>query len=406
MSVNENIFSFVRDDYQRDNFDDFLKKVSFKYDVPSIHISGTNGKTVVASILNNVYKAANYKTGLFISSSSKRVEDMVFVNGSSVSSSQVEKIFNDNQKLFKKYDLSHFEIITFIALTIFKQENVDIAFIECGMGGEVDATNIFTPVLSIITSISMEHTNFLGKSISEIALQKAGIIKEDIPVLLGNIPEEALDVIANECKDRHSKIHRVSETYQPTLTNEGYEFDYLTHPNIKLSSNAYYSVNDACIAIDAIDILRPEFPVDEDKMLEGLKAVKMHCRYESLTKDPLTIIDGGHNPEAFENLAKSLQKAGYNKQIHVLLACFRDKNLIQMLSVIGAVADSITLATFDHPRAREESDYFLYLNDYKFYQDPIEAYHVLKEQFPEDIILITGSLAFAAYMLKRLNDEQ
>ena len=273
------------------------------------------------------------------------------------------------------------------------------------MGGEVDATNVFTPVLSIITSVSLEHTTFLGKSISEIALQKAGIIKDDVPVLLGDIPEDALDVIANESKDHNSKIFRISESHQPTLTSEGYKFSYLTYYDILIKSNAFYSVNDACLAIDAIEILMGQFPVNMENVLNGLASVKVECRFDRLDKDPLTIIDGGHNPEAFKKLANSLQKAVFSQQIHVLLACFKDKNLIQMLNYIGAAVDSITLTTFNHPRAREESDYFLYLNDYKFYQDPVEAYHLLKQEHPEDIILITGSLAFAAYMKKRLTNE-
>ena len=393
-------------DYQRDNYDEFLNKIKFSFNIPAIHIAGTIGKGSTATYIASIYQQQGYKVGLYTSPALYEINEMITVNGEPINDSDIEAIIKDKQKEILKFELSSFEITTLVAFTYFKQCNCDICIIECGMGGEVDATNIFTPVLSIITSISLEHTAFLGKSISEIALQKAGIIKEEIPVLLGNVPEEALDVIASECKDRKCKIYRVSETHQPTLTNEGYEFSYLTHSNIKIQSRAFYSVNDACIAIDAIDILKPQFPVDEENLLKGLQDVKMNCRYEFLSKDPLTIIDGGHNPEAFENLAKSLQKAAFNRKIHVLLACFKDKNLIQMLSVIGAAVDSITLTTFNHPRAREEADYFLYLNDYKFYEDPIEAYRLLKEQHPEDIILVTGSLAFAAYMSKRLKDEQ
>ena len=392
-------------DYQRDNYDDFLKKIKFSFNVPSIHIAGTNGKGSTATYIASIYQQQGYKVGLYTSPALFEVNEMIKVNGQSITDQQLENIILDKKKEISKYGLSSFEVLTYAALTFFQNMNCDICVIECGMGGEVDATNVFTPVLSIITSVSLEHTNFLGKSISEIALQKAGIIKDDVPVLLGNIPDDAIDVIANVSREHNSKIHSVSESHQPTLTNEGYEFSYLTYSDIKIQSQAYYSVNDACIAIDAIEILKDKFPVSETNVKAGLNAVKVECRFDILAKDPLTIIDGGHNPEAFENLAKTLQKANYLRPIHVLLACFRDKNLIQMLSYIGAAVDSITLTTFDHPRAREESDYFLYLNDYKFYQDPIEAYHALKEEFPEDIILITGSLAFAAYMKKRLTNE-
>ena len=392
-------------DYQRENYDDFLKKIRFSFNVPSIHIAGTNGKGSTATYIASIYQQQGYKVGLYTSPALFEVNEMIKVNGQNITDQQLENIILDKKKEISKYGLSSFEVLTYAAFTFFQNMECDICVIECGMGGEVDATNVFTPVLSIITSVSLEHTNFLGKSISEIALQKAGIIKDDVPVLLGNIPEDAIDVIANVSREHNSKIHSVSESHQPTLTSEGYEFSYLTYSDIKIQSQAYYSVNDACIAIDAIEILKDKFPVSETNVKAGLNAVKVECRFDILAKDPLIIIDGGHNPEAFENLAKTLQKANYLRPIHVLLACFRDKNLIQMLSYIGAAVDSITLTTFDHPRAREESDYFLYLNDYKFYQDSIEAYHALKEEFPEDIILITGSLAFAAYMKKRLTNE-
>ena len=397
----------VRDgsDYQRDNYDDFLKKIKFSFSLPAIHIAGTNGKGSTATYIASIYQQQGYKVGLYTSPALFEVNEMIKVNGENISDKELETIILDRKKEIAKYELSSFEILTYAAFTYFQKMNCDICIIECGMGGEVDATNVFTPVLSTITSVSLEHTMFLGKSISEIALQKAGIIKDEVPVLLGNIPDEAIDVIANESKEHRSKIYKVSDSHQPTLTEEGYRFSYLTYRDILIQSQAFYSVNDACIAIDAIEILKSVFPVDEENVNKGLELVKMTCRFERLAKDPLTIIDGGHNPEALENLAISLQKAGFSQKIHVLLACFRDKNLIQMLSYIGAAVDSITLTTFDHPRAREESDYFLYLNDYKFYGDAVEAYRSLKELYPEDIILITGSLAFAAYMKKRLINE-
>ena len=175
---------------------------------------------------------------------------------------------------------------------------------------------------------------------------------------------------------------------------------------MQIQSKALYSVSDACLSLDAIDILKQQFPVSEENIHEGLAAVLMECRMDILKSDLLTIIDGAHNPEAFDKLANSLQKGSFNKNIHVLLASFKDKNVIQMLSIIGAISDSITLTTFDHPRARKEEDYFLFVSDYEFIEDPVEAYKKLKEQFPEDIILVTGSLAFAAYMKKRLTNAQ
>ena len=398
----------VRDgtDYQRDNFGSFLKKIKFSFNLPAIHIAGTNGKGSTANYIASIYRSAGYKVGLFTSPELYEINEMIKVNGKDILDEDIEDIIIDKKKEINKFDLSTFEIITYVALQHFINQKCDICVIECGMGGETDATNVFEPILSIITSISLEHTSFLGKSISEIALNKAGIIKDDVPVLIGDLPEDAVSVISDESKYHNSKIYSVSEPHQPTPNEEGYKFSYGTHYDLQIQSNALYSVNDACLALDAIDILKHEFPVSEDNIHQGLASVHMDCRMDVLVSDPHTIIDGAHNPEAFEKLSKSLQKGLFVGNIHVLLASFKDKNIIQMLSIIGSISDSVTLTTFDHPRARKEEDYFLFVSDYEFIDDPIEAYHKLKEQYPDDIILITGSLAFAAYMKKRLTNGQ
>lgn len=392
-------------DYQRDNFDSFLKKIKFDFNVPAIHIAGTNGKGSTANYIASIYQKAGYKVGLYTSPELYEVNEMIKINGQNISDQQIQSIVSEKKKEINKYDLSSFEILTYVGLQHFINEKCDICVVECGMGGETDATNIFTPILSIITSVSLEHTSFLGKSISEIALNKAGIIKDDVPVLIGGLPEDAISVISDESKYHNSKIYSVGESHQPTRNNEGYKFSYGTHYDLQIQSSALYSVNDACLALDAVDILKGQFPVSEDNIKAGLNAVSMECRMDFLKDDSHTIIDGAHNPEAFEKLAISLQKAGFYKDIHVLLASFKDKNIIQMLSIIGAISDSITLTTFNHPRARKEEDYFLFVSDYEFIEDPLEGYRKLKEQYPDGIILITGSLAFAAYMKKRLMNE-
>ena len=202
-------------DYQRDNFDDYLRKIKFSFNLPAIHIAGTNGKGSTANYIASIYRNAGYKVGLFTSPELYEVNEMIKVNGQEISDQEIERIFLEKKKEINKFDLSIFEILTYVAFEHFKNEQCDICVIECGMGGETDATNIFTPVLSIITSVSLEHTSFLGKSVSEIALNKAGIIKEDVPVLIGNLSEDAVSVISDESKRLHSKIYGVSEAHQP-----------------------------------------------------------------------------------------------------------------------------------------------------------------------------------------------
>ena len=403
MSVLEEIASYKRDDYQRDNFDSFLKKAGFSYTIPSIHVAGTNGKGSVCNYINNIYIANGKKVGLFISPAEKSLLDMIRVNNNNISLEDVEKIFKEYRKYFDKYDLSSFEITTFIALRHFMNQHVDIAVIECGMGGEVDATNIFTPVLSIITNVSVEHTNFLGVSLSEIALHKAGIIKDKVPVLIGEIEGDALDVLIEKAKDCKTKILKVGHYLKETLTPTGYEFGYGLYEGLKIKSFSLSSVQDAALALEAINILSEVYPVSADDIRIGLYKDKLAARFEIIEGNPTLVIDGAHNPDAIKRLRADMDNVFQDRNIHVVFASFKDKNITSMLPEIALLGE-VYLTTFNHVRAREEADYFLYLEEYKFNPDHIALIKEMKSLYPEDVILVTGSLAFANLVYQEIKD--
>ena len=403
MSVLDEIASNKRDDYQRNNFDAFLKKVGFAYNIPSIHVTGTNGKGSVCNYINNIYIAHKLKVGLFISPASISLLDMIKVNNVDISTEEVEDVFKEYKKYFDKFNLSSFEITTFIALKHFLNQKVDVAVIECGMGGEVDATNIFTPILSIITNVTSEHTNFLGVSISEIALHKAGIIKDEVPVLIGDIEGDALDVIVNKANSCHSKIYKVDHFHNPVLKDDGYEFNYRPFGEVKIRSLSLSSVLDASIALEAINILSSRYCVTVEEVKEGLHKDKLSARFDIIPGSPTIVIDGAHNPDAIRNLRQDMENVFGEKVIHVVFACFKDKNITSMLPEISLLGE-LSLTTFDHVRAREESDYFLYLEDYKFYSDHISLIKDIIANYPDDVILITGSLAFANLVLQEIKD--
>ena len=403
MNILDDIVSRNRLDYQRDYFDAFLKKVGFSYHIPSIHVTGTNGKGSTCNYLNNIYIASGRKVGLFVSPMNYSICDMIRINNNNIPESFIEDIFHQYEKFINKYQLSAFEITTFIALKYFESERVDVAIIECGTGGEIDATNIFTPILSIITSISVEHTSALGVSLSEIALHKAGIIKEKVPVLISDIKGDALDVIINKAKYMKTEVHSIRNSNNENLVNDGYEFGYPPYQNLKIKSRAHSSLTDACLAVEATNILINTLPVDDNSVRQGLYTDPLIGRFEIHDGQPTIIIDGAHNPEAIKKLRNDIDNLNLQKNIHVVLACFKDKNITAMLPEIGLLGE-LSLTTFNHPRARQESDYFLYLEEYKFFDDHIALIKSLKEQYPDDVILVTGSLAFACLVHKELLD--
>ena len=391
-----------RGDYQRENFDDFLKAVRFSYSIPSIHIAGSNGKGTTANYLANIYRSYGLKVGLFTSPYLYNVNEMININGVDITDEQIISYINENQKLFDKFGLSAFEIQTFIALSFFRKEGCDLAIIECGMGGEIDATNIFNPILSIITSISLEHTAFLGRSLCEIAYQKAGVVKEEIPVVTGILDEEAINTIVEVAKEKNSQVVVAVEPAKVVYDNFGYTFAYSVYKDLRINSSATYSLKDACIALEAVIKLFERFPVSEEEIKEGLARTYMPVRMEILSQNPLIIVDGSHNPEGVQNMVKSLQNVVESRELHVLFACFKDKNVERMLAYLDEYSKDIVLTTFPHKRARTEDDYFLYLDDHSYNDDPVAALNELKEKYPEDAILIVGSLAFAAYMKTKI----
>ena len=387
-----------KEDYQRENFDDFLKKVNFKYSAPSIHIAGSNGKGSTANYLANIYKAHGLKVGLFISPYLNDVNEMISINGNNISDDVFVAAIKENEKLFNKYSLSPFEIQTYIALSYFEKNKCDIAIIECGMGGEIDATNIFNPIAAVITSISLEHTSYLGRSICEIAYQKAGIIKERVPVITGILQEEAINTIVEVAKENLSQLYVAVDPANVVYENYGYNFAYLTYKDLRINSAAYYSLKDACIAIETVRALLESYPITEAEIAKGLAETFMPARMEIISKEPLLIVDGSHNPEGIQNMVTSLPNFTNGKDVHVIFACFKDKNIERMLAFLGEFSKDIVLTTFPNRRSRVEEDYFLYLDDYSFNEDPLAALKQMRENYPEDPILVTGSLAFAAYM--------
>ena len=396
MNVKEYLLSRKRDTYQRDEFDLFLKKTHFNYAIPSIHVAGSNGKGSTSTYLSYIYSSQGYKVGLYTSPYNVSPSEMMKINNQPIDEVKLEKYLVDNKKDFEKYGLSEFEIETFIALKYFSDEKCDITIIECGMGGEFDATNIFTPLLSIITSISLEHTSSLGRTLSEIALHKAGIIKREKPVLIDpELEEEALNVITNAAKEMDSPIKTVERFHFEKLEEDGYSFTYAKMENLKISTKAKYSIKDACFALEAIKILNDRYPVSEESIRKGLKDMRIKARFEIKRNNPFIIIDGGHNPEGINVLSKEVETLCQEGPLSIVFACFNDKNIESMLTTLGVLSRDITLTTFDHIRARTREEFFLYLDEYNFIEDHHQAIQEIIKNKPENHILICGSLAFA-----------
>lgn len=385
--------------YERSKYDKYLLDKNFVFDVPSIHITGTNGKGSTANYIYNIYRKAGLKVGLYNSPYLDDVTEMISINGEQISFDKYVEKFASHREEFEKYNLSTFEMQTIIAYEFFKEADLDLAIIEVGMGGYIDATNIITPMLSIITSVSLEHTSYLGGTTSEIAHNKAGIIKRNVPVLVGKLDEFALYAIRETAKKLSAPVHVVADYFNEQIIDGVVCFNSQNLKNVRLSVPVLYQVKNACLAIDAVKLLKDRFPIGDEIILEGLRGTTLPCRFEYV--DEHILIDGAHNPEAMQDLVNSI-KLSVTKPVHVIFASFRDKNFSQMLNILDTISLDITITTFDHKRAKTEDEYFLFLSTYKFEADYLGKIKELRETYPDDLILITGSLYFAGLVKREL----
>lgn len=386
--------------YERYDWDRFVKKIGLKINFPFIHITGTNGKGSTAKFIYEIYRAQGYKAAIFGKPYFYKMNELVSFDGGEISDEDIASIVTKYQKVIEQYDLSRFEVEVLVSFEWLNQCKPDIAIIECGMGGHTDATNLETnrPVLSIITTVSLEHTAFLGSTVTEIAMSKSGIIKNYGSVLVGKLSNDAMTTIRNDAKRKTADIYIVDDYHHEQHNNGQIAFDYGPN-NYVINSSAKYMVNNAAMAIEAVTILQETFPVSLESIKKGLLAKTLPGRMERFGN---VILDGAHCPEAIDKLMESVSLINRGKGVHVLFASYRDKNIAIELPRIDKDATDLTLTTFDSARARDEMDYFLYLADYKYEQDYKMAINNLREQFPDDIILVTGSLAFVGIVRKYL----
>jgi dihydrofolate synthase/folylpolyglutamate synthase len=390
--------------YDREDWDRFVAKIHLRLEVPFIHITGSNGKGSTANYIYQIYQASGYKTALFSKPYFYRANEMMQINGVLITDADFARIFTEKEAEIKASNLSSFEIETYIAFAYFNEQKPDLAIIECGMGGATDSTNLAddVPLLSIITTVSLEHTAFLGRTVSEIALNKGGIIKKEAPVLVGQLEESADNVLKDIARRQHSLYYVVDAYHNEVYDKPHYRFEYQPYKALEVLTPAKYQLTNASMALEAVKILQSRFPVSEDGIRHGLLSKPLPCRME---RHRNIILDGAHNPEAVEALMASLVPMAEGKPIHVVFASLRDKNIAVELPRIDRDVAEIVLTTFPSERARNEDDYFLYEGDYSFNPDFKEVINNFMVKYPDDLILITGSLAFAAAAKRYVEEE-
>ncbi|HWS60471.1 MAG TPA: folylpolyglutamate synthase/dihydrofolate synthase family protein [Flavobacterium sp.] len=289
--------------------------------VNCIHVAGTNGKGSTSHFLASILQEAGYKVGLYTSPHLKDFRERIKINGKEISEEFVCEFIEKNKTFFERNDLSFFEMSVGMAFEYFKNEKVDIAIIEVGMGGRLDATNIIIPKISVITNIGFDHTAFLGNTIESIAKEKAGIIKPNIPVVIGEYTIESKKVFESKAKENLSEIYFASETI-----NEIY-------PSALLGD---YQIHNIKTVLQTIQVLNSqnEFIVCEENIKKGLlnviKNTGLQGRWQQISELPKIICDTAHNKHGLEIVLNQVKNEKY-ETLHIVLGVVNDKDLNEIL---------------------------------------------------------------------------
>ena len=391
-----------------------------------IHIGGTNGKGSTIAFLKTMLEKMGLRVGVFSSPYLIHYTDQIAINGESIPEARLETLMADYRSLLEGehapalQGTTEFEIITAIAYDYFASEKVDVAIMEVGMGGLLDSTNVCQPILTGITTIGLDHVALLGDSLEAIAEQKAGIIKQGVPLVTGNIVPEALAVINQIAKAKEAPRLVYGEDYQVShheSIETGEVFDYTSsvrQGRFQTGLLGIHQIENAGMAITLLDTYCQETGRElesNDLVAQALAATSWPGRFEVVSRSPLMILDGAHNPHAIKALLETLDErfADYHKEI--LFTCIKTKALEDMLDLLGTLPDTeLTLTHFDDGRATDEKvlkkvAYSRNLN-YQSWKEFLDQKMTENEE-KKTVRIVTGSLYFLsqvrAYLMERKN---
>lgn len=311
----------------------------------SIHIAGTNGKGSTSHMLAAILQAAGYKTGLYTSPHLKDFRERIRISGAMIPEAAVISFVEANKSSFEKIDLSFFEWTVGLCFDYFAGEKVDIAVVETGLGGRLDSTNVITPEIAVITNISLDHTNLLGKTLQEIATEKAGIIKEGIPVIIGEEDAATKEIFVKRAAETHSLISFPSQHARVDVTREkmdSLELDVMLngkdYKNLVLDLTGSYQLKNILGVLETVQQLKKSgWKISDENIYSALRNVKaltgLMGRWQKISDHPLTVCDVGHNEAGIREVVSQLSKTTF-EHLHVVIGMVNDKDLSSVLSLL------------------------------------------------------------------------
>lgn len=360
--------------------------------LPILHVAGTNGKGSTIAFMEGILRQHGFTTAVFSSPALLDIHDQIRLNGQPISQEDLDAAF----KLMKEVGLSgmltDFELLTVAALVSFRQFVPDYVILETGMGGELDSTNVVTPLVSVITSIALDHTAFLGETVEEVAAHKAGIIKNGIPVVVGPLPEEALTVMQRVAMEKNCQVFTYGEHFRIDIHDEFTGISTFQLEGRKMKGP--HQGTNAAVAIEAL--LAAGIVLKEGEVATAIMNTQLAFRFQEIS--PGLFMDGAHNPAAARVLAETIRLEFPGEKVDFVIGMLRGKDIKRTLDELVPLAASFTFVDFPHPQAESSGKLMEYCNHEdkkvtKYYSDTI-----ILVQGNERRKVVTGSL----YMINSL----
>ncbi len=395
------------------NLMDELENVQDKLKI--LHIAGTNGKGSVGSFIGEVLKVAGFKVGRYISPTIFEYNERFQINNKFIAESKFCYICGKVKKAIEKIvsegkcHPTSFEVETAIAFLYFYEEKCDFVLLETGLGGRLDATNIIKKNLcSVITSISIDHINFLGSSLSEIAVEKCGIIKNDSFTVSIFQDREVMNVIEKSCIEKKSKLIKVlkEDILYNGVQDYCQSFDYKNYLNVKIGLLGKFQVENASLAIEVIELLmRKGYNITKKNIYDGLFNAIWQGRFQVIGENPVFVVDGAHNADAAKRLRENIQIYFANKKIVFIVGVFKDKDYKKIAEITADLADEIFVFTLKSPRGLDAKIFckeFLKYNKNVFYVSGVReaVSKSILAAGEEGAVIAFGSLSYMGEIIK------
>jgi dihydrofolate synthase/folylpolyglutamate synthase len=367
----------------------------------SIHVAGTNGKGSTSAMLHNILSLAGYRAALYTSPHLVSFTERIKVGDQEIAEREVVALADEiwQRTAAVGVSLTFFEIVTAMAFIYFARQKIDVAVVEVGLGGRLDATNVVTPLVSVITTISKDHEAFLGADLVSIGREKAGIIKPRVPVVCGELPAEVAQLTGQIAEERQTQAVFLGKDFKISLKMDG-SFDYTSikqhFSDLTVSLRGQHQKNNAAVALAALEASRGHFTVGDAAMRRGLATVRWPGRLEVMLDQPLVMIDGAHNGEGVRALAAELEKLRPGRRLKLLFAAMADKEWPLMLAALADRVDEVIFTKVAMERSADPAvmaEKFAGKLPARVVPDAQTALEgLLDDAAPRDAIIVAGSL--------------